>query len=584
AGTAPGPSLSFGELAHGVGVTHAVAKGYRAEVLIRWGDPLTADAPAFDPGHLTAAAQAQQFGYNNDFIAFLPLPRDGASDRGLLCVNHESTHTELMFPGITDDNAAEAMTAAMTEVELAAHGCSVVEVKREKGRWSHVQGSPYNRRIDMRSSTLRLSGPAAGHPRLRTAADPGGTEVIGTLNNCAGGKTPWGTVLICEENFHLYFTGDPDKTDQAAAFRRYGVGNPGYPWWGRHFQRFDIEKTPNEPNRFGWVVEIDPYDPKSVPVKRTALGRFCHEGATVAVSRDGRVAVYSGDDKRFEYVYKFVTARPWDPKNPMANRDLLDDGTLYVARFHDDGRLTWLPLVHGQGPLSAENGFASQADVLIEARRAADLLGATPMDRPEDVEPNPRSGVVYLALTSNPKRAPEQVDAANPRPDNAFGHIIAMVPPGAFTAAVDHAADRFTWELPILCGDPRNPEHGARYHPQVSDNGWLAAPDNLAFDGQGRLWIATDQGSGWQKTGFADGLYACEVHGQYAYLTRHFFRVPVGAELCGPEFTPDDRTLFVAVQHPAANGGEFWPDFRPGVPPRPAVVAITKDDGGRIGG
>ena len=281
------------------------------------------------------------------------------------------------------------------------------------------------------------------------------------------------------------------------------------------------------------------------------------------------------------------------PDDRAANMNLLDDGTLYVAKFSEDGKIEWLPLIQGQGPLTAENGFDSQADVLIETRRATDLLGGTPMDRPEDVEAHPQTGTVYIAMTNNNRREPNRVDAANPRPQNEFGHIIAAMPPGSGTDQLDHAATEFTWELPILCGDPQQPEHGAKYHPDTSANGWLACPDNVAFDSNGRLWIATDMGKDWPKLGgFADGIYACDVVGQGAYLTKHLYRVPIGAEVCGAEFTPDDRTFFVAVQHPASDGlqdstfdtpATRWPDFQDDVPPRPSIIAITKNDGGVIG-
>ena len=424
-------TLSFPELAHGQSESHAVAAGYEAMTLIRWGDPLEPGAPAFDPLKQTAAAQAKQWGYNNDYIAYLPLPMGSASpDHGLLCANFEYTIAHLMFPGLKAGDLS-GITGEQCDIEMAAHGHGIVEIRRDDtGRWAVVAESPYNRRITALASECRIAGPAAGHVRLTTSADPTGTKVVGTLNNCAGGKTPWHTVLIAEENFNYYFGGDPAKTASAEQLRKYGIaGKPEYAWF-RYQDRFDVEKEPNEPNRFGWIVEIDPYDPQSVPVKRTALGRFKHEGATTVLDGDGRVVVYCGDDERFQYVYKFVTAGKVDPGNPAGSRDLLDYGTLYVAKFHDDGTLAWLPLVFGTGPLTGDNGFSSQADILIETRRAADLLGATPMDRPEDIETNPKTGLVYVVLTNNSKREPAMADAANPRAPNPHGHILELSPAG----------------------------------------------------------------------------------------------------------------------------------------------------------
>jgi secreted PhoX family phosphatase len=380
---------------------------------------------------------------------------------------------------------------------------------------------------------------------------------------------------------------------EARNHRRYGVPRRWYQW-GRYYPRFDVSLEPHEPNRFGWVVEIDPLDPAARPVKRTALGRFKREGAGNVINRDGRLVVYSGDDEAFNYIYRFVSRGRYDPANRAANRDLLDDGTLSVARLEADGTLEWRPLVWGEGPLTPANDFASQADVVIETRRAADLLGATPMDRPEDIDPNPLTGRVYVALTNNSGRKPDRLDPANDRAANIWGQIVELIAPGG-----DHAAPSFRWEMLVRCGPPGEAAK-ATWNPATSANGWFACPDNLAVDGQGRLWVTTDQGSAWLKaSGTADGMWALETEGPARGAGRMFFRVPVGAELCGPCFAPGDRTLFLAVQHPAADGAKDykpfakastfeepatrWPDFKPDMPVRPSVVVITKDDGGIIG-
>ncbi|NBC32955.1 MAG: DUF839 domain-containing protein, partial [Alphaproteobacteria bacterium] len=534
----------FDEIEHGVDETHHVAPGYDAQVLLRWGDPILPGAPAFDPMNQTAAAQAQQFGYNNDYIGYVPLPAgSNSATHGLLCVNHEYTNEEVMLPGVAkqDDSYAD-MTEELVNIEMAAHGGSIVEVEMVDGAWTYKQDSAYNRRITA-ETPMRLSGPAAGHDLLKTAADPSGTEVLGTINNCAGGITPWGTYLMAEENFHGYFWGDmPENHANYEQFARYGVPGAWYAW-GRFHDRFDVTKEPNEANRFGWVVEVDPLDPNSTPVKRTAMGRFKHEGAESIVNSDGRVVVYMGDDERFEYLYKFVTNGTFNADDPAANADLLDDGTLYVARFDETG-VDWLPLVHGRNGLTEENGFSDQGDVLVRTRMAADLLGATPMDRPEDVEPSRATNNVYVMLTNNSRRQSDQVDFANPRAENLFGHILELVPPGG-----DHGAERYEWNILVQCGDPSVDEVGALWNPETTENGWFAAPDNCAVDSRGRLWISTDQGSGWARTGTADGIWGLETEGDLRGTGKMFFRVPLGAEMCGPVFTPDDTTLFVAVQH-----------------------------------
>ncbi|MFO1162875.1 MAG: PhoX family phosphatase [Reyranellaceae bacterium] len=578
-----GPSsLAFKELAHTLDDRQHVAEGYDVQVLIRWGDPLIAGAPAFDPAKLTAADQEKQFGYNNDYLGLHPLPAGSRSgDRFLLVVNHEYLNSNLMFAGLGAGRGANLKSSKdQVAVEMAAVGGAVVEIARENGAWKVVPDSRFARRLTA-STPMTLSGPAAGHELVKTSADPDGRLALGTFGNCAGGSTPWGTWLTCEENFNVYFGGDATQWLTHPLGRRYGIGRSSYAW-SHHVDRFNLSKEPNEPNRFGWVVEIDPYDPASAPVKRTALGRFKHEGCTYALAKDGRVVLYSGDDERFEYVYRFVTARPWNPNDRATNKDLLDDGTLSVARFNADGKVEWLPLVQGQGPLTAENGFTTQGDVVLKARLAADLLKPTPMDRPEDIETNPVNGRVYVVLTNNEQRKAEQADRANPRGPNTHGHILEIAPEDG-----DHAAAEGTWSIFLLGGKPGH-DVGARYHRATSNNGWLSCPDNIAFDSKGRIWIATDGAP--SNAGVADGLYGADTMGFGRALTRCFYQAPTGAEVCGPIFTPDDDTLFLAIQHPGEDSGSTfekpstrWPDFKDGMPPRPSVVVISKKGGGTIG-
>ncbi len=593
---------AFREIVSGIDETHHVAEGHEVQVLLRWGDPLVPDLPPFDPLKLTAAEQRQRFGYNNDYVAFFPL--NAAGTRGLLCVNHEYTSPEVMFPGVgrPDRDDFKKMDSAKVDIEMAAHGVSIVEISKTTDGWQPLVSSPLNRRITA-DTPMTADGPAAGHPRLKTTNDPTGRDIRGTLNNCGGGQTPWGTYLTAEENFNGYFWTDRRGSDgkrltkglgsaDQKRFERYGIPSNWYNW-GQFHDRFNVDKERHEPNRFGWVVEIDPNDPKRTPIKHTALGRFRHECAEVHVNADGRIVIYSGDDAQFEYVYRYVSKDRYVTGDTDSNSRLLSDGVLSVARYNEDGTGVWLPLVYGQGPLTAQNGFDDQGDVLIDARLAADLLKATPMDRPEDVQVNPHTGKVVVLLTNNERRKADTVDRANPRPENLFGHIIEMTP-----SSGDHASDTFTWDVLIKCGDPRIAAVGSLWNPSTSAHGWFGSPDNVTFDTEGRMWIATDQGRNWARTGKADGLYHVETEGPARGTSKLFFQVPVGAELCGPCFTPDGQSLFLAVQHPGVDGAKEykpfgrdptfedvptrWPDFKPDMPPRPAVVAIRRTGGGRI--
>ena len=595
AGVPPSGRLGFEPLPVSTDDAVRVPRGYVAQVLIRWGDPVghPAGQPAFrHDASNSADEQALQSGTHHDGMAFFPLPRAGmggvavrpvpgaSSARGLLATNHEYPDYGTLFRDAMADWSPEKVRKAQH-----ALGVSVIEVRRTGEDWKVVSPSPYARRIHA-ATPMRISGPAAGHSSMRTDASPDGRSVLGTFANCANGWTPWGTFLTCEENFNYYFRGRAQPTPDEA---RYGLSaRNDITRWAGFDPRFDLERHPNEANRFGWVVEIDPYDPASVPVKRTALGRKKQEGAAPAICRDGRVAFYMGDDQVFEYLYKFVTARAWNPEDRAANRDLLDEGTLYVARFEADGSGRWLPLVFGRGGLVPENGFRSQADVVVRARQAADLAGATPMDRPEWTSVDPVSGAVYVTLTGNARRGragQPGADAANPRAPNPHGHVLRWFEEGG-----DHAASRFRWEV-VSFG-------GAQVAPAPAPRTWgdaYANPDGLMVDMRGVVWILTDvppTAAAADRAAFGNNqLLAMDpLTGE----TRRFLTGPRGAEITGVCMSPDGGTMFVNVQHPGEADGSGvdprnpravsnWPDFRPDGRPRSATLAVRRQDGGPIG-
>ena len=589
-----------------------VPDGYDWSVLARWGDPVVTGAPEWDYTNQTAQAQAQQFGYNCDYVGFVPTRHGGASaqsSQGLLVVNHEYTEGDRMFPAYDFG----APTAEQVGIELAAHGMSVLEVTRGVGgAMRMVAGSAKNRRITA-TTPIELTGPARGHRLLQTGDDPAGTTVLGTLNNCAGGNTPWGTVLSAEENFNQYFANAAAVSDPQlkAAHARYGMPTGATERkWERFHDRFDMATEPNEPFRFGWIVEIDPSDPDFVPRKRTALGRFKHEAATIALARDGHVVAYMGDDERFDYVYKFVSSNKYREGDKAHNLTLLDEGDLYVARFRGDspgrdleryndqdtlgelprdgefdGTGRWIPLI--KNGKSKVDGF-TVAEVLILTRLAADTVGATKMDRPEDVERNPVNGRVYLALTNNTDRGKSGkpgVDEANPRrvneigalTGNKYGHVIELA-----ETHNDPGADTFKWGIFLVAGNPNDPTTYFAGFPKDKVSP-ISCPDNVAFDANGNLWIGTDGAPG--TIGRADAFHAVPVSGPERGRARQFLSVPAGAEACGPEFTPDQRTLFCAVQHPGERYPSRWPDFEDGIPPRPSVISVFGANGDkRIGG
>ncbi|MDZ4160906.1 MAG: PhoX family phosphatase, partial [Burkholderiales bacterium] len=472
---APVPgTIGFKPLAANSGSAVVVPEGYVAEVMFRWGDPVLASAPAFKgDGSETWREQEAQSGENHDGINFFPYPGTDGNTRGILAMNHEYINPEY-FHNVANFNRPEV--ADNTKKQLAGHGVSIIEVRRSStGKWEYVQDSPYNRRITG-YTPISISGPAAGNDLMKTAADPSGTEALGTLNNCGAGQTPWGTYITCEENFNGYFGTDSSTWAPNTLQGRYGLSKGGFGYnWHKGDSRFDLAVNPNEPNRFGWVVEIDPYAPNSKPKKRTALGRYKHENAECVLSKANKAVVYSGCDERNEYLYKFVSNGTYDPANRASGANLLDSGTLYVARFDagtvvgdNQGTGVWLPLVFGQNGLTAENGFANQAEVLIKARQAADRVGATMMDRPEWVAANrTKAGEVFVACTNNNRRgstpassnkvdgttvagsARPAVDEANPRAVNNWGHVIRFN-----EANADAASTTFNWDIFVIAGNP----------------------------------------------------------------------------------------------------------------------------------
>lgn len=580
----------------------SVPNGYDWHPIIRWGDPLFKNVPAFDITAQSARKQAGQFGYNNDYLNIIVDKYSGRT--GVLVANHEYTNEDLMFdPAWFAANKTEAIRIAM-----AAHGFSVVEVKRRRTgeRWEYIRGGERNRRITA-STAFAVDGPAAGSALLKTVADPTGKKVLGTLNNCSGGTTPWGTVISGEENFNQYFRGTGSSTDT-----RYGIADVATergwedvdPRFSAHHKGYE-----NEVNRFGWIVEIDPQNPDSMPVKHTALGRFKHEGANIRISADGRAVAYSGDDERFDYVYKFISKQKYRRGDRKHNMRLLSEGDLYVARFSGDspagqidgsgalpvdgdfdGSGTWLPLVKDGRSMVAG---MSVEEVLVYTRLAADKVGATKMDRPEDVEPSPVSGKLYIALTNNTQRGTAgkaAADEANPRTKNRDGHVIELT-----ERKNDAAATEFDWNILLVAGDPSK-DASTYFSGYPKDKvSPIACPDNLAFDSKGNLWISTDGQPG--TIGYCDALHKVTLTGKERGKVEQFLAVPAGAETCGPVIHDKDGSVFVAVQHPGEGGTfeeplSFFPDYvkAPGKAkrgevygPRPSVVQVYST-GKRPGG
>ena len=671
--SAGAPALGFTAIAKSLADTVAVPAGYSVTVLYRLGDPIAAGVGAY--ANTGADGNfAQRAGDHHDGMSYFGLAASGnapdptSNTRGLLVLNHENITQVYLHPnGPTTTGGVRPEAEALKEIE--AHGVSVIEVSRASaaGTWSYSATSALNRRITP-NTPMAFSGPVRGDANLRTAFSPDGTAGRGTINNCANGTMPWRTYLTNEENWAGYFrrtAGDAavrtaaGQSRQNSSLARYGIteGRTGNYGWSTvaaatagdtRFRRWNATATAgvaaeadfrNEPFQFGWVVEIDPFDPASTPRKRTALGRMNHEGCEVGRTIAGvRPAFYMGDDAQNEYVYKFVSAQPWSAADATRGDRLavgdkyLDAGTLYVARFDASGQGQWLPLVFGQGPLTQANGFTSQADVLINARLAGDALGATRMDRPEWTAVNPATGEMYLTLTNNSSRTAASVDAPNPRAytdpktdgraagaGNVNGHVIRLRESGDTSEATTFAWDIYAFGAGADLDPSTINLSGLDQTNDFSspDGLWFGLPSNPSGQVTPVMWIQTDDGAYTDVTNcmmlaaipgtVGDGgtrTVTSTLNGVTNSVTTRIGRAPgatlrrflVGPKQCeitGIHSTPDGRSLFVNIQHPGEDGSiagitSNWPANQGGTAaagqrPRSATIVITRDDGGVVG-
>jgi len=675
--------LNFNPVAKNLEDAVTLPPGYSYDVLYALGDPIATHVPDYaNDGTDNPATYVYRAGDHHDGMYYFGMGPNGryspyASGRGLLVLNHEAITPAYLHPtGQTVVGGARTV-ADEVQREFYLHGVSVIEVVGERGRrredwsacfkrryrpgrsldWDYQQRSRYNRRVHTLTD-IKLSGPAAGSPYLVTKYSPNGRRTRGTVNNCANGYTPWGTYLTCEENFAGYFrrtvaTDNPNRSaKEVTAFARYGVAGAGRELWAtvtpdtadNIYGRWNTEKLGASldgsddyrygVNTYGWVVEIDPFDPRSTPKKRTAMGRFAHEGAELGPVKAGEPLVwYMGDDSRNEYIYKFVSKRTWDPRDSYggmsAGDKYLDEGTLYVAQFLPDGTGQWLEIEFGKNGITAANpayAFANQADVLVHTRLAADAAGATKMDRPEWAAVNSRNGEVYFTLTNNAaaQRPITAVDAANPRfyndkkttgqdqKGNPNGHVIRWVEGGGYADALS-----FDWDV-YLFGARSTASPDNVNLSSLTDANDFSSPDGAWFSyaSPGLLWLQTDDGAYTDvtncmmlaalpgRTGDGQARTITNVDGANSSTVttyvgknggeqklRRFLVGPKECEITGIAETPDGRALFVNIQHPGestapnyATGafGSHWPDG--GLArPRSATIVITRDNGGVVG-
>lgn len=562
-------TVQFDAIQSSVADTVVVPEHFDWDIVVRWGDPLWSKGMSLDEKTGgTSQSQALAFGDNNDGMALFQT----SDNRYILAVNHEYTNLPTLYAH-RDSKLPE--NDEDVRKGMYAHGISIIEIKNSREGWSIVNDSPYNRRITP-ATTMAIVGPLRGYSKMKTNANPDGTQSLGTWNNCANGRTPWGTYLTCEENFNGYFSStDPDYAP-TPEMQRYGIGNKDWGYaWGKYDERFDISKNPNEPNRAGYVVEIDPENPNSMPKKLTALGRMKHENAEVVIAKDKRVVVYMGDDERGEYLYRFISDGKYSP-NIAKENDLLHHGTLYAAKFYSSGKGEWLALI-------PETTGMRKEEICLHTRMAASAVNATTMDRPEWVSASPVSLQVVCALTNNKNRGIQPnkggdetpVGGPNPRAKNLYGQIVRWFP------NTDHTANDFKWDLFAMAGNPTIHKDEYAGSDNISPENMFNAPDGVSFDKNGDLWIQTDgnysnkgefsgMGNNQMLVGFPD---TGEI--------KRFLVGPKEAEITGITWGPDYKSLFVGIQHPGERGNSHFPQGGNHVP-RSSVIVVYRKDGKAI--
>ncbi len=545
-------------------------KGFSSQVVVSWGDPMWTKGKDFDHSTRgTAASQELAYGDNNDGMSLFT-----KNGKHVLAVNNEYTNRGIIY-GARDSKLPE--NEDDVNKGKAAHGVSIIEISENNGQWRIIKDSYYNRRITA-DTEMEITGPARGHDLLKTKADPTGTKSLGTWNNCGNGRTPWGTYLACEENFNGYFSSSNKDFKRTSNMKRYGIKNKDWGYaWASVDERFDISKHQNEPNRSGYIVEIDPFNPNSTPKKRTALGRFKHENAEVTISKTGHIVVYLGDDERGEFLYRFVSKNKYDPIRDNSN--LLEDGSLYVAKFNDDGSGQWLEL----NPTTT--GISSQAEVCVNTRVGASTVGATTMDRPEWVASNPTKVEVYCALTNNKNRGKKSnaggdntpVNGPNPRQGNKFGQIVRWIPDNE-----DHTAKTFKWDLYVVAGNPDVHTGLDAGSSNIKSDNMFNSPDGIAFDKAGNFWIQTDGNYSNKKDFYGMGNNQMLLGDTRSGEIKRFLVGPNECEVTGITWSDDGKTMFVGIQHPGEKGNSHWPAGGKSVP-RSSIVAIKRNDGNKIG-